>query len=437
MSRQKPHDPRQIALFTLQEVLLRDQDIQSALDVRLRSPGLDPRDASLATELAYGVLRHKGRLEFILSRLLHKPRRLPPACVPAFCMAAYERLFLDRIPEYATRTWLAAHVRKAWGAGIAGVATAFVTRVSGMHQDLHDPTFYRHYTASTEEFVSAYYSLPAWIVALWIASYGLENTELFAGAQLQPSLLGLRINPRHPESSDFLERMPAHESLLQSGTWAVACAREHTGVIFPNLDSDLRRGLVSRQSPAGIRVLDALGMETAPGPVWDVCSGYGGKTCYLLERAETPVRASDVNHRRLKGLIGQTLRLGLRRPAVAVAGASQPLPWREKPGTILVDAPCTGLGVLSRRPDSKWRRKPSDVRMLVQLQHAILRNAALHLQSGARLAYITCTLNPAENEQRIDQLLLEDPGLRRIRGCDWGYTLGLREFFWAAVVERR
>lgn len=428
---------RFVALASLQQALCRGIDVQAALDGQLRALSLHPRDTALATELTYGYLRHKGRIDYLLRTFLAKPGKLPLQCVLAFGVAAYERLFLDRVPEYATRSWLTNYVRQTWGVGLTRLASAFITNLTGRLSDLHNVDFYRQDACSLSEFWSRYYSLPLWIVALWMSAYGEERTEKLAKAQLLPAFLGLRINPLHFAAHELVQIATNDQIIRGTNIWGLACERADAKVLFPQLGQFLQQGRLSRQSLASQDVLDSLQLAAARGPIWDVCAGRGGKTCYLLERSDAPVRASDASWPRLQGLRQDLRRLHLRDIAVVHARADHPLPWREKPGCVVIDAPCSGLGVLSRRPDAKWKRSPKDLALLETLQRKMLLAAAASLPKAGRIAYITCTLNPAENERQIEFLLREHPGLRCLELYRGEKGMDLREFFWAALLEKK
>ena len=171
-------------------------------------------------------------------------------------------------------------------------------------------------------------------------------------------------------------------------------------------------------------------------PIWDCCAGRGGKTTALLEQGHRGIWASDVSLRRLRGLRGELGRL--RLPAVPVfrADATNP-PLGEKPRTILIDAPCTGLGVLSRRPDAKWKRGPRDVVDLAAVQRRILEACAALLPSGGRLVYLTCTATRAENDDQAAWLEALRSDLVRT------HQVGLRtdgtspEMMWATAWNKR
>lgn len=437
MIRKRPQQARDAALSVLRDVLRYGMDVQAALDNHLQSVSLSPRDKSLATELTYGYLRHKGRIDFILRSFLTKPDKLPALCFFSLGLATYERLFLDRIPEYASRSWVTRHVRSEWGSSLARVATAYMSTLADHLPDLVKEDFYRQGNCPLEEFLARYHSLPLWIVAMWMRSYGEETAMALCRAQLQPAPLGLRVNASHPGADELTRFLAATPALLRSGVWGIACERDQARRIFPHLDALLSQGRLSRQSLAAQHVLNVLRLDQTQGPIWDVCAGRGGKTCYFLERTSEAVRASDTHWERLRGLRREIRRLGLRDIPVVRARADRSLPWREKPGCIVIDAPCSGLGVLARRPDIKWKRTPRDLPALRTLQHDMLRSAVTALRPSGRLAYITCTLNPRENEQQVDRLLLDHPELNVLDLYRGELDFRFGEFFWAALLEKK
>lgn len=437
MKKTRPPQARDAALSVLRDILCCSMDVQAALDNHFQNVPLCPRNKALITELIYGYLRYKGRIDFILRTFLAKPDKLPPLCISALGLATYERLFLDRIPEYATRSWVTRHIRRKWGAALARLATAYMTTLANHLPDLYEEDFYRQDVPSFVDFLARYHALPPWIVAMWMESYG-ENTAIaLCRSQLHPAPLGLRINALHPDALELVQSLTDIPSLLRSGQWGVSCERDQAKRIFPRLDVLLSRGCLSRQSLAAQHVMNALRLDHAKGPIWDICAGRGGKTCYFLERTSEPVRASDTHWARLQGLRQEIRRLGLRDIPVVLARADKNLPWREKPGCIVIDAPCSGLGVLARRPDIKWKRAPRDLKALQTLQHDMLRSAVTHLRPSGRLAYITCTLNPAENERQIHHLLRDHPELRVLEMYQGEEDFRFGEFFWAALLERR
>ncbi len=361
---------------------------------------MDSRDAALATELVYGTLRCKGRLDFILSLFLHRKKRVQPDLLLIMETAAYEILFLDRVPRRASVNWAVAQVKARKGTGPAGLVNAVLRRVSELNEDVHSEDFYRRGTRTPTGLLSAWYSCPPWLAELWCSAYGENRARQLLHAGLSAPPVGLRFNWSRHEARGLYSHFAATAPLSAGGH-----GLGFHGSVPGDLTQPLSQGLVSRQSLAVQEAVQAFRPGSWSPPVWDACAGRGGKACLLGEQGLTPIWASDSNLPRLKGLTGELDRLGLPGILVFAARADASPCLKYRPRTILVDAPCSGLGVLSRRPDIKWKRRATDIARLAGLQSKILDQAWLLLPPGGRLVYLTCTLTPQENEQQLARLL--------------------------------
>jgi 16S rRNA (cytosine967-C5)-methyltransferase len=426
-TRPKIPPARRIGLAVLRQTLDHSLDLQEALDRALGSPPPSEADRRLATELVYGYLRYKGRIDYLLSLFL-QPHKTPLEVRRILGLAAYEMLFLDRVPAYASVSWAVDAVRTAAGQGVAKMANAVLRRIAELGASAHDPAFFKKDSPAPETFLSRFFSAPPWLASLWIASYGREIAEQLLAASLSAPPLGVRVNARQPGASDLLERLRASTTCVESTGWGLALNGPPD-----RLHDLLASGLVSRQSLAAQEALLALGPDRWPTPIWDGCAGRGGKTFLLAERS-LPVWASDINLRRLKGMRSEGKRLGIDLPCF-VGSATEP-PLKKAPGSVLLDAPCSGLGVISRRPDIRWKRTPADIPALVELQSRMLVAAHDLLPPGGLIAYLTCTLNPAENEQQIERILhaRTDTVLESTFRTDPASPL--KEFFFAALLRK-
>lgn len=444
MSAGKPAGPppaRRLALAVLGRVLPsrpgdHGQDVQAALDAALSGPNLDPRDRGLATELVYGYLRLGGRIEFILSRFLKNPGGVPLAVRRILGLAVYEILHCTKVPVYASVDWAVSAVRRVSGKGLSGMANAVLRRVAGAAPGaFEDPGFYCPDRCSETEYLSRYFSCPEWVVSLWLGTYGPTDTRAFLEALVEAAPLGLRVNRARPGARELFEALAGLPGarLADFPTLAVPAGTDLSpaGV---RLDEALAEGVLSRQSAAAQQILYRLDMPGWPEPVFDACAGRGGKTLLLAEAGKR-VFAGDMHATRLSGLPRELARLGLP-PVPTFRASATRMPLREPPGTILLDAPCSGLGVLSRRPDAKWRRRPEDITGLVRLQGAMLEAAYAGLAPGGRIVYVTCTINPAENEKAVDRLGSRHRDLVLEAEVPAAPDAALGEVFYGAVLRK-
>lgn len=417
---------RRLAMDILRRTMDHHQDLQAAVDDVLAGVAPGP-DKGLATELAYGYLRLRGRIDFILAQLLKNPHQTSPVLKRILGVAAYELLYLSRIPEYATLDWAVSLVRERLGEPLSKVANGVLRNLVRLGRSVHLPDYYEGKTAGQAKFLSAWCSCPLWLAELWLKAYGKDKARAYLEASLQAPPLGVRVNRMHPQGERLRQDLaPLAETRTD---WGFALKQ------WPDfLDEAVAAGAATRQSLAAQKIMDILGAEHWPSPVLDACCGRGGKTFLMAELGKT-VWASDVNVFRLRQLKGESRRLGMSVPAFR-AGAQGPYPLRPGPRTVFLDAPCSGLGVLSRRPDIKWKRTPADCAGLAFLQDEMLRAAAELLPSGGCLAYVTCTLNPEENEGRIERFVRAHPGLRLLRQAQSDPAEGLEEFFYGAVLKK-
>jgi len=270
------------------------RDVQAALDAVLTARRLDPRDRGLATELVYGCLRLRGRLDYILSRFLKNPAGVPEPVRRILTLAAYEILYLSKVPAYASVDWAVSAVREAAGKGLSGMANAVLRRLATAAESLDDPGFYRAGRSDEVTFLSRFYSCPDWIVSLWLGDHGPTDTRLLLEGQLRAAPLGLRVNRTKPGAKalfDALSGLPG-VALAAFPTLALPAGTDFSpaGVDLPNL---LAQGLVSRQSAAAQLLLAGLDLADWPEPIFDACAGRGGKTLALAEAGKR-VFAADV-----------------------------------------------------------------------------------------------------------------------------------------------
>ena len=403
-----PPPARRLALGVLARVLPADdkqpgQDVQAALDLALAASDIDPRDRGLATELVYGYLRLCGRLDWILSRFLKNPGAVPFPVRRILGLAVYEILYCSRVPVYASVDWAVSAVRRAAGKGLSGMANAVLRRVAGAVGGFDDPNFYCPDRCGETQYLSRYFSCPEWIVSLWLHAYGPADTRKFLESQIDPAPLGLRVNRSKPGAQALFDALAALPDVRLASFPTVAVpAGADLAAAGIHLGEALADGSLSRQSAAAQQILYNLGLDDWDDPIFDACAGRGGKTLLLAEAGKR-VMAGDMYAAKLASLGAESARLGL--PAIPAFRASATrIPLKTPPATILLDAPCSGLGVLARRPDAKWRRRPEDVAGLVRLQRAMLEAAYAALAPGGRIVYVTCTANPAENEKAVDRL---------------------------------
>lgn len=427
---------RQAALQALEITLplsgRQGSDIQAALDSVLSTQCPDPRDKRLTTELVYGYCRFRSRLTFVADHLMAKRARTAPFIRRVLCIAIYELLFLDSVPNHATLSWAVDAVKNPMGERMAGLVNAVLRRCIDLRDGPRMPDFYRQDNCTEEMFLSRWHACPEWIVHLWRESYGPELAGKMLVQQASAPLHGVRVNALRHDAKALFDRLAVLPGVAFSMFPCVAFkANASPEPTTTNLLES--QGALSRQSFGVHALLTELNCGSWPDPIWDACCGRGGKTTALLEQGHTQIWASDPNRRRLAGLKREIIRLDLPRIPLFRADAGN-VPLKNKPATILLDAPCSGLGVLSRRPDTKWKRNLNDLTVLAGMQRRMLTAAVDALPSGGTLVYMTCTANPGENDMQGE--FLDSVGMKLKEFAPVNPESGLREWFWGGVWKK-
>lgn len=395
---------RSRALSALEAILDHGAPLQAALDRELGS-GPGEADRGLLTELVYGFCRMGRRMEGLLGFFCPRPAGLPAPLRRIMALAALEITTLSRIPAYASVSWAAGAARARFGARLAGVANGALRAIARLGEEAARPEFYRDRLPDEARFLEVWHSKPAWLIRHLFATLPREEAMSWLETFNRTPAVGLRVNASGPDSGKLLEELEKSAAARAGFALAFAPSGVPARVGETPLETLLARGRLSRQGFGAQEALEwaiqrGLGREA---PVWDACAGRGGKSALLLERGLDVALASDVHAARLGGLRKEMDRLGLPCPPLVLADAVRPA-CRLPACDILIDAPCSGLGTLARRPDIAWHRTEADLAILRDIQARIGASLASRLAPGRRLVWMTCTINHAENEEQARAL---------------------------------
>jgi len=408
----KASPARRLALRVLYDADEKGAFVNLALDRALESSRLSPADRALVTEMVYGVTRWRGRLDWVIDSLSTTPsRRLPTFIRNILRMGLYQLLFLERIPSRAAVYESVALAREFGHRGTAALVNAVLRRAAGpegaapLPDEETDPV----------RRLAVEFSHPEWLVRRWLDLFGPEETRRLCRVDNEPAPLTLRVN----RTRTTRERLVA--ALEEEGIEASRGAMLPEAVVC-RIDQPLRslrtfaEGWFSVQDEGAMTAARVL----APQAGWlvvDACAGVGGKSTHLAELMGDRGRvvAVDLFEHKLRLVQESAGRLGLGSIETRCLDARE-LPSSDLAGAadaVLVDAPCTGTGVLRRRPDLRWRLEEEDLTKLVRLQREILAAAATCVRPGGILVYATCSIDPAENQELVEGFLELDLELKR------------------------
>ena len=371
------------------------------MDARLSRQRLGPRDRALATELCYGVLRHRGTLDFLLCTVLDRPLGAVDVDVRnVLRLGAYQLFYLDKVPAYAAVHETVRLTRRGPAPFVNAVLRSLERRGPLKDDELpHDLI----------ESWAVRYSHPPWLVERWVKRLGDEARQLMeAHNQIPP--VGIGCNPLRGTVLELEQILTRAEVKWKPSPWLPDMFRvRDAGSLLTSSARD--RGVFWVMDEAAALVVRLL--DPQPGErIVDACAGGGGKAALaaMLMQNRGHIAALDINTRALRRLEHACRRLGVTiiRPAKQDAREA----WREFRGwadRVLVDAPCTGLGTVRRRPEIRWLREPADIPRLADLQGAILDGAADCVRSGGSLVYAVCSREPEEGEKIIANFFTRHP----------------------------
>jgi 16S rRNA (cytosine967-C5)-methyltransferase len=389
---------RKIALKVLARVERERAFAAAALEAELKGV-TDARDASLATELVYGALRHRPWLDHLLADASSRGlERLDPAVLDALRLAAYELAFLDRVPSHAAVNEAVREIRDKRGAGLAGFANAILHKLAADRNALAPPD------PATSADPAAVLGLPPWLFARLAAAHGRDRAIAMGRAFNAPSRRTLRINTARLDPAAARARLGEGALPGLYLPWAIDAADRKAARALEDA------GLAAHQDEGAGLVVAAL--DPLPGErILDACAGRGGKTAAIaLLAAGSWIFAVDKQAGKLERLAFELGRQGLEAETAACDLAAADPPFAGPFDRVLLDAPCSGTGTLGRRPEIRWRLEPADVASLVGLQRALLDRAARLVRPGGRLVYAVCSVLPEEGPDHLAPFLAAHPG---------------------------
>lgn len=372
----------------------------------LESCRLTPRDRSLALEIAYTAVKGWNTLDWALNLSLGKRRieDLTPWIRCVLRVGAAQILFLSGIPAHAAVYETVELAKKYGHRGTAGLVNAVLRRLLGQKDRLPYPDV----EENPVEHIALRYHHPAWLVARWLAQFGLEETVELCRANNAPPPLTVRVNTLKVEPPSLVEILQ-EEGIGARPTRYAPDGLELEGLKGLEESPAFGKGLFYVQDEASILVGHAL--SPLPGStVIDANAAPGGKTTHLAQLMgnKGTILAVDAHAGRLRLIEENCRRLGVTCVTTVLSDAG--LLGERYPGRadyLLVDAPCSGTGVLRRRPDARWRRQPRELEELPDLQLSLLRGSVGCLKPGGILVYSTCSLVPEENQGVLSRFLKE------------------------------
>jgi len=398
-------DSREAALEILDQAREQNRRLSEVRDSYFKQYSLSGPNRNRVTSLTQEVTRWQGRLDFWLNGISKRPlKSLQPRLLILLRLAALE-LLIDRTnPEYAiVNSWVELSGKRI-GAHVKGLVNAILRKLT-----LLDPT--KEPAEMHDSAVqAAWYSCPEWLWMRWVKRHGKEFANNLCQYQNQLAALTIRRDINKISAEDLVRTLKsAGVNLELYSDTDIFFRVVNSGSVLRTHDL-FRDGSYSFQDRGAGAVVEIL----APQPneiILDVCAAPGTKTVYIAELmgrdSTNQIFAYDIDPARVSKAIDDNNRHGWDNITWTVTDTTvADLPEAD---AVLVDVPCTGTGVIGRRPDIRWRRQPADIREMAQLQFRILKNVSRAVKTGGRLVYSTCSMEPEENWNVVEAFLKFNP----------------------------
>lgn len=398
---------RQAAVDILLQVLKDGAYTNIAINKYLRSHELTDVERRLLTELVYGTIKALGTVDWYLGQCVNRPlAKIEAPILNVLRLGIYQLLYMDKIPASAACNEAVKMARVYSHEGSAKFVNGVLRGFLRKKDELVFP--------SEEEDEAGYLALkllhPRWLVKKWLAQYGREGTEKLCAFNNTPAPVCLRCNTLVADRDALMHNLEEAGAVVHASLWSkdgIVCDKLPA---LSNVFSRLKRDFYI-QDESSMLVAEVLAPQ--PGEkIVDMCSAPGGKTTHIAEKMgdKGEILAGDIHEHKIKLIEENASRLGITIIKAQQRDASV---YDEclagKADRVLVDAPCSGLGVLRRRAEARWRKTRADIRPLPKLQLQILENGARYVKKGGLLVYSTCTIEPAENHYVVAAFLEQHP----------------------------
>lgn len=405
-------DARSLAVKILTRVERTDAYLDKMIDFEIKTDVLNDYDRSLLNEICHGVIRWMRRLDWFLNGFYRGNwEKCTPEIKNTLRVALYQILFLNKIPDYAAVNEATEFIKKISTQKHADVVNGLLRTIIRTKEDLVYPTR----EIDEVKYLGIMQSHPNWMVRRWIQRFGFDEAEKLAESNNKRPILTLRINTLKTNKSDVFKR-------LGERNISVRVCRHIDYFITLRLmskiylDEDFIKGYYTVQDESqGIPAILLNPRET--DTVLDMCAAPGGKSTHLAQLMHNKGKIVSVDKYEAK--INMMIQTGARLGATNIEFVQDDATdfqnekiTSQKFDKILLDAPCSGLGVLSKKPEIRWKREVENIFQLAQLQKALLNNAANYLKDGGAIVYSTCTTEQEENMDVVNDFLEKHPDFK-------------------------
>lgn len=389
---------RLVALDILNDVLTKGGYSNLLINEAIKKEKVAPRDHALLTELVYGTLQRKLTLEYFIEPFIKA--NIKGWMKRLLLMSVYQAVYLTKVPAHAIVNEAVEIVKKR------GSHTGAQTINAILRNFQRSPLRSFDEIKDDAKRLSIESSTPLWLVKHWITHFGYDTTRDMCFNLLERPLTSVRVNTTRRSINDAVKSLESQgATVTKSDVVPEGLFVEHLNVVQTR---DFKDGYISIQDASSMLVAQVMNPQETDS-VLDTCSAPGGKTCHIAERmnGKGVIDAHDIHEHKLDLINFNLKKLKLQNVNVSLHDAT--IPYDKQYDKVLVDAPCSGLGVAKRKPEIKYEKTPKDIETLWPLQLSILENASAAVKPGGLLVYSTCTIEQMENDNVVYSFIKQHP----------------------------
>ncbi|MEG0133286.1 MAG: 16S rRNA (cytosine(967)-C(5))-methyltransferase RsmB [Clostridium sp.] len=392
---------REVAINTVIQVFENKAYSNIALNKNLNECNLIDKDKALTTELVYGTIKYKYTIDKILKTFLEKKfDNTDKYILNLLRVCIYQLRYLDKIPEFAA-------VNEGVNLAKENVSVGASKLVNGVLRNYLRNKEKNYYDEkNVNEKLAFIYSYPQWMVKLFIAQYGeVQGENILEGLNKRPSVT-VRVNTTKGDFEEVSKLLEDNGYNIEEGVICPEAIRIIRGKSIED-NPMFKQGLITVQDESAMLVAPSMDLEEGM-TILDLCSAPGGKTTHIAEIMNNTgkVIGFDIYDHKLELIESNSERLGLNNIKLELLDATKENKELIEAGDrVLIDVPCSGLGIIRKKPEIKYTKREKELKSLISVQRDIMKNAAMYVKRGGIIVYATCTINKDENEGNVKWFL--------------------------------
>ena len=367
---------------------------------------LEKQERAFITRVCEGTLEYKLRLDYILNRFSTVPaEKMKPVIRELLRSSVYQILYMDSVPDSAVCNEAVKLARKKGFYNLTGFVNGVLRKIAREYGSIRFPG-----KEEPEEYLSVIYSMPKWLVQRFLEQYGFEKTEKMLEAFLKEKPTTIRIREYLVEKEAVLESLKSQKVTVEKAPYVENAYYVKDYDYLPALDA-FRVGSIQVQDVSSMLVGDIAAPKEGDYVI-DLCAAPGGKTLCIADKLKGTGRvdARDISRTKTDYIRENAIRQNFLNVVVTEKDATQlDSDSLEKADIVLADVPCSGLGVMGRKTDIKYKLNPAKIQELAGLQREILEQASTYVKPGGTLIYSTCTIGKEENQDNVEWFLEHYP----------------------------